>query len=56
MAQQKLESYATGIVFNMVQGRGGMVNEEQGKDIVRTAVSMAYEMLNEIHGIRRSED
>lgn len=56
MVQQKLESFTTGIVFNAVQGRG-YIPEDEGKALVSTAVEMAHELLKQLHGIeRRSEE
>lgn len=55
MYLQKRESFAAGIIYNMVQGNAS-VTPEQGKDIVRTASAMAEEMLKVLCGIERREE
>ena len=55
MVQQKLEAYTTGIVFNAVQGRG-YIPEDEGKALVITALSMSREMLRQLHGIVMKEE
>lgn len=55
MYLQKRESFAAGIIYNMVQGNAS-VTPEQGKDIVRSACAMAEEMLKVLCGIERREE
>lgn len=54
MYSQKRESFATGIIYNMVQGDAS-IDPEHGKEIVRTAAAMAEEMLRVLCGIERKE-
>ena len=55
MYNQKRESFATGIIYNMVQGNS-LMDPEQGREVVRTAAAMAEEMLKVLCGIERKEE
>lgn len=55
MYNQKRESFAAGIIYNMVQG-SPTIDPEQGKGIVRTAAAMAEEMLKVLCGIERKKE
>ena len=55
MYSQKRESFAMGIIYNMVQGNS-LMDPEQGKEVVRTAAAMAEEMLKILCGIERKEE